>query len=48
MCEDGMGGLIKDKMKINEKTKREIKFARKEFKEGKFKTHAQLKKELDL
>ena len=40
--------LLEDTMELNEQTKREIAAARKEFKEGKFVTHAQLKKELGL
>ena len=35
-------------MELNEQTIKDIKKARKEFKEGKFVSHAQLKKELGL
>ncbi len=40
--------LIEDTMELSEETKREIKQAEKEFKEGKFYTHKQVKKELGL
>ncbi len=40
--------LLEDTMELNEQTKKEIRLAREEFQEGKFVTHAQLKKELGL
>lgn len=40
--------LLEDTMELNEQTKKEIELARKEFKQGKFKTHDQVKKELSL
>jgi len=40
--------LLEDTMELSEETKRNIENARKEFKQGKFITHAQLKKELGL
>jgi|TARA_B100001971_G_C17792379_1_gene335193 predicted transcriptional regulator len=40
--------LIEDTMELSEETKRGIKQAEKEFKEGKFYTHKQVKKELGL
>ena len=40
--------LLEDTMELSEQTKKEIEIARKEFKEGKFITHSQLKKELGL
>lgn len=46
--EDVIWDLLEDTMELNEQTKREIAHARKEFKEGKFITHEQLKKELGL
>ena len=42
--EDVIWDLLEDTMELNEQTKNEIEIARKEFKQGKFKTHAQLKK----
>ena len=44
--EDVIWDLLEDTMELNEQTKTEIDIARKEFKDGKFVTHAQLKKEL--
>ena len=38
--------LIEDMKELSEQTKREIKKARKEIGEGKFKTHEQVKKEM--
>ena len=38
--------LIEDMKELNEQTKNEIKKARKEIAEGKFKTHEQVKKEM--
>lgn len=46
--EDIIWDLLEDTMELNEQTKKEIEIARKEFKEGKFVTHSQLKKELGL
>ena len=46
--EEVIWDLLEDTMELNEQTKKEIEAARKEFKEGKFVTHAQLKKELGL
>ena len=40
--------LIEDTMELSDETKRKIEKAEKEFKEGKFYTHEQAKKELDL
>jgi len=40
--------LIEDTMEISEETKRRIKRAEKEFREGKFLTHEQVKKEFGL
>ena len=38
--------LIEDSMELSEKAKEEIEVARKEVKQGRFKTHEQLKKEM--
>ncbi|MCD4759823.1 hypothetical protein K8R33_02965 [archaeon] len=46
--EDVIWDLLEDTMELNEQTIKEIKTARKEFQEGKFVSHAQLKKELDF
>jgi len=46
--EDIIWDLLEDTMELNNQTKKEIELARKEFKEGKFKTHAQVKEELGL
>tara|TARA_Y100000310_G_scaffold342145_1_gene443989 strand:- start:4144 stop:4362 length:219 start_codon:yes stop_codon:yes gene_type:complete len=46
--EDIIWDLLEDTMELNEQTKKEIEIARKEFKEGKFVTHYQLKKELGI
>ncbi|MGC8561638.1 MAG: DUF7557 family protein [Thermoplasmata archaeon] len=40
--------LIEDLSELNDETKREIKEARREIEAGKFVTHKQLKKDLDL
>lgn len=40
--------LIEDTMELSEETLRNIEQSRKEFKEGKYITHEQLKKELGL
>lgn len=44
--EDVIWDLLEDTLELNEQTKKEIEIARKEFQQGKFVTHAQLKKEL--
>lgn len=44
--EDIIWDLLEDTLELNEQTKKEIEKARNEFKQGKFVTHAQLKKEL--
>ena len=46
--EEVIWDLLEDTMELNEQTKTEIEIARKEFEQGKFITHAQLKKELGL
>ena len=46
--EEVIWGLIEDTMELSEETKRDIKQAEKEFKEGKFYTHEEVKKELGL
>ncbi|MFT4304991.1 MAG: hypothetical protein ACMXX8_02780 [Candidatus Woesearchaeota archaeon] len=46
--EDVIWDLLEDTLELNEQTKKEIDIARKEFKEGKFISHAQLKKELGI
>lgn len=46
--EEVIWGLVEDTMELSEETKRDIKQAEKEYKEGKFVTHEQLKKELGL
>ena len=46
--EDVIWDLLEDTMELSEQTKKEIEIARKEIKQGKFVTHAQLKKELGL
>ncbi len=46
--EDIIWDLLEDTHEINEQTKKEIASARKEFKDGKFISHEQLKKELEL
>ncbi len=46
--EEVIWDLLEDTMEISEETKRDIEEARKEFKEGKVKTLAQVKKELGL
>ena len=46
--EDVIWDLLEDTMELNEQTKKEIEIARKEFKQGKFVTHTQLKKELEF
>lgn len=44
--EDVIWDLLESTMELNEQTIREIKLARKEIEEGKFISHAQLKKKL--
>jgi predicted transcriptional regulator len=46
--EEVIWDLLEDTMELNEQTKKEIIIARKEFNDGKFVTHAQLKKDLSL
>jgi predicted transcriptional regulator len=46
--EEVIWDLLEDTLELNEQTKKEIKIARDEFKQGKFVTHSQLKKELGL
>ena len=46
--EEVIWDLLEDRMELSEQTKRNIKQSEKEFKEGKFISHEQLKKELDL
>jgi predicted transcriptional regulator len=46
--EDVIWDLLEDTMELSEQTKKEIRIARKEIKEGKFVTHIQLKKELRI
>lgn len=46
--EDVIWDLLEDTMELSEQTIRDIEIARKEIKEGKFVTHAQLKKDLGL
>lgn len=46
--EDVIWDLLEDTLELSAQTKKEIELARKEFKEGKFVTHEQLKKELGL
>lgn len=46
--EEVIWDMIEDTMELSEETKKNIKQAEKEFKEGKFYTHEQVKKELRL
>ena len=46
--EDIIWDLLEDTLELSEQTKRDIEIARKEFAEGKFISHSQLKKELKL
>ena len=46
--EDVIWDLLEDTLELNEQTKKEIEIARKEFQQGKFVTHAQLKKKLGI
>lgn len=44
--EEVIWDALEDAMEINNETKKEIEKAREEIKQGKFRTHAQIKKEL--
>ena len=46
--EEVIWNIIEDTKELNNKTKKEIELARKEFKQGKFTTHAKLKQELGV
>jgi len=46
--EDVIWDLLEDTMELSEQTKKDIEIARKEFKQGKYVSHSQLKKELGL
>tara|TARA_Y100000310_G_scaffold272474_1_gene287431 strand:+ start:580 stop:801 length:222 start_codon:yes stop_codon:yes gene_type:complete len=46
--EEVIWDLIEDTMELSEETKRRIERAEKDFKEGKVKSHEQVKKELGL
>ena len=46
--EDVIWDLLEDTLELNEQTKKEIEISRKEIAEGKFITHAELKKELGI
>lgn len=46
--EEVIWDLLEDTTELSEETKRNIKQAEKEFREGKFYTHEQVKKELGL
>ena len=46
--EEVIWDLLEDTMELNEQTKKEITLARKEVQQGKYVTHAQLKKDLGL
>ena len=46
--EDIIWDLLEDTLELNEQTKKEIEISRKEIAEGKFITHAELKKKLGL
>lgn len=46
--EEVIWDLIEDTMELSEETKRDIEISREEIKQGKFKTLAQVKKELGL
>lgn len=43
---DVIARMLEDDMEVNEETKKDIEEARKKFKEGKYITHEQVKKEL--
>ncbi len=46
--EEVIWDLIEDTMELSDETKRNIEISRKEFKQGKFYTHKQIKKESGL
>ena len=46
--EEVIWDLVEDTKELSEQTKKDIQQAREEFKQGKFVTHEQLKKELGL
>jgi len=46
--EDIIWGLLESNLELNEKTKRQIAKARKQFERGEYITHAELKKKLGL
>ncbi|HLC84522.1 MAG TPA: hypothetical protein VJH22_01895 [Candidatus Nanoarchaeia archaeon] len=46
--EEVIWDLVEDSLELSEETKKRIAIAEKEFKQGKFVTHEQLKKELGL
>lgn len=46
--EEVIWDLIEDTLELSEETKKEIKQAEEEFKQGKFYTHEEVKKELGL
>ena len=46
--EDIIWDLLEDTLELNNQTKKEIEISRKEIAEGKFITHAELKKELGI
>ena len=46
--EDIIWDLLEDTLELNDQTKKEIEISRKEIAEGKFITHAELKKELGI
>jgi len=46
--EDVIWDLLEDTMELSEETKRAIAQGEKDYKAGRFKTHAQIKKELGL
>ena len=46
--EDIIWDLLEDTLELNDQTKKEIEMSRKEIAEGKFITHAELKKELGI
>jgi hypothetical protein len=46
--EDVIWDLLEDTLELSDETKKDIEIARKEYKEGKYITHAELKKELGI
>lgn len=46
--EDLIWDLIEDRMELSEEAKKEIEISRKQYKEGKFKSLEQIKKELNM